>query len=118
MSALGGRKPCYAVQYGTCDSRQDFLGGGDVTVSYERRYLSGSRVFPVTIAQHPPLAERLESAERALEVEATGNDSYACDRLYGYHLLLAGGACALFDPRSSPGVMPGTISGAADDICG
>jgi len=92
--------------------------GRDLAVLHERRHWSRSRAFPGDDSQCPPFAERLENAERVSEVEATVNYSYGCDRLFGYHLLLAGEAFALFNPRFSSGVMPAMVSGVAGSICG
>ncbi|MDR0997365.1 MAG: FAD-dependent oxidoreductase, partial [Zoogloeaceae bacterium] len=51
-----------------------------------------------TIAQCPPLAERLKAAEIATDVEATGNFSYASSRSHGARYLLVGDAYAFIDP--------------------
>lgn len=58
-----------------------------------------------TIAQSPPLAERLRSAELASDVEATGNYSYRCTRSHGERYLLAGDAYSFIDPVFSSGVL-------------
>jgi len=58
-----------------------------------------------TIALCPSLAERLESAERVTDAEATGNYSYACNRTHGPGYLLLGDAYAFIDPVFSTGVM-------------
>ncbi|MEX2240937.1 MAG: NAD(P)/FAD-dependent oxidoreductase [Burkholderiales bacterium] len=74
-------------------------------------YYMKARAKPVneflmdTIALCPKLAERLESAERVTDAEATGNYSYACDRTHGPGYLLLGDAYAFIDPVFSTGVM-------------
>jgi flavin-dependent dehydrogenase len=77
--------------------------------------------FLSTIALCPPLAERLSAAELSLEVEATGNYSYACDHTHGANYLLVGDAYAFIDPVFSSGVMLAMNSGAAAaetiDVC-
>jgi flavin-dependent dehydrogenase len=69
--------------------------------------------FLATIAQCPPLAERLSGATLVSEVEATGNYSYACDRSHGANYLLVGDAYAFVDPVFSSGVLLAMTSGAA-----
>ena len=61
--------------------------------------------FMQTIALCPPLAKRLESAELATDVEATGNYAYTCRRAHGERFLLVGDAYAFVDPIFSSGVM-------------
>ena len=77
--------------------------------------------FLSTIAQCPPLAQRLNGAELSTGVEATGNFSYACDRCYGDNFLMIGDAFAFIDPVFSSGVMLAMVGGgaAADaaDVC-
>jgi flavin-dependent dehydrogenase len=74
-------------------------------------YYMKSRRKPVnefladTIALCPPLAARLEGAERVTEAEATGNYSYACDRTHGPGYIMIGDAYAFIDPVFSSGVM-------------
>jgi len=58
-----------------------------------------------TIALCAPLGERLQHAQLASPVEATGNYSYACDRTHGSSYLLLGDAYAFIDPVFSSGVM-------------
>ncbi|MGB6486848.1 MAG: NAD(P)/FAD-dependent oxidoreductase [Steroidobacteraceae bacterium] len=69
--------------------------------------------FLQTIALSPPLAERLESAALASEVEATGNYAYTCRRAYGDRFLLVGDAYAFVDPVFSSGVMFAMHGGVA-----
>ena len=69
--------------------------------------------FLQTIALSPPLAERLESASLASEVEATGNYAYTCRRAYGDRFLLVGDAYAFVDPVFSSGVMFAMQGGVA-----
>jgi flavin-dependent dehydrogenase len=69
--------------------------------------------FLATIAQCPPLAERLSAATLVSEVEATGNYSYACDRSHGENYLLVGDAYSFIDPVFSSGVMLAMNSGMA-----
>lgn len=61
--------------------------------------------FLQTISLSPELAKRLESAELASDVEATGNYAYACRRAHGDRFLLVGDAYAFVDPVFSSGVM-------------
>lgn len=69
--------------------------------------------FLETLAQSPPLAERLAGAELASEVCATGNYSYQCTRPCGEGYLLAGDAYAFIDPVFSSGVLFAMQGGAA-----
>jgi flavin-dependent dehydrogenase len=69
--------------------------------------------FLATIAQCPPLAERLEGATLISEVEATGNYSYACDHSHGANYLLVGDAYTFIDPVFSSGVMLAMHGGMA-----
>ena len=69
--------------------------------------------FLETIALSPPLAQRLERASLATEVEATGNYAYTCRRAHGDRFLLAGDAYAFVDPVFSSGVMFAMESGVA-----
>lgn len=78
-----------------------------------RRTLPLREYFFATIAQSPPLAERLRGAELASEVEATGNYSYRCTRSYGERYLLAGDAYSFIDPVFSSGVLFAMQGGAA-----
>jgi flavin-dependent dehydrogenase len=77
--------------------------------------------FMSTIAQCPPLAERLSGATLISEVEATGNYSYACERSYGRNYLMIGDAFAFIDPVFSSGVMlamnGGMAAAATVDVC-
>jgi flavin-dependent dehydrogenase len=77
--------------------------------------------FVATIAQCPPLAERLAQATMTTEVEATGNYSYACERSYGDGFLMIGDAFTFVDPVFSSGVMMAMIGGQAAaetvDVC-
>ena len=74
-------------------------------------YYMKSRELPLrefflqTIALCPALAKRLESAELATDVEATGNYAYSCRRAHGDRFLLVGDAYAFVDPVFSSGVM-------------
>ncbi len=61
--------------------------------------------FLDTIAQCPPLAERLAGASLSSDVEATGNYSYSAAAPCGPHYLLVGDAYAFIDPVFSSGVM-------------
>lgn len=69
--------------------------------------------FLGTIAQCPPLAERLSAATLTSEVEATGNYSYACRRSHGRNYLLVGDAFTFIDPVFSSGVMLAMNGGMA-----
>jgi flavin-dependent dehydrogenase len=69
--------------------------------------------FLQTIALCPQLAKRLETAELAADVEATGNYAYACRRAHGDSFLLVGDAYAFVDPVFSSGVMFAMHSGIA-----
>ena len=69
--------------------------------------------FLQTIALSQPLAERLQSAALASEVEATGNYAYTCRRGHGDRFLLVGDAYAFVDPVFSSGVMFAMQSGVA-----
>ncbi len=89
-------------------------------------YLKGratplEQFFRATIAQCPPLAERLADATLVSPVEATGNYSYSADRSHGPHYLLVGDAFAFVDPVFSSGVwlaMNGAVAGVeAVDAC-
>jgi flavin-dependent dehydrogenase len=61
--------------------------------------------FLATIAQCPPLAQRLANATLISEVEATGNYSYSATRSHGDGYLLLGDAYAFIDPVFSSGVL-------------
>jgi flavin-dependent dehydrogenase len=82
------------------------------------RKTSAREFFLATIAQCPPLAERLTNAALVSDVEATGNYSYACDHSHGANYLLVGDAYSFIDPVFSSGVMLAMNSGvaAADTI--
>ena len=69
--------------------------------------------FLATIAQCPPLADRLRDAALVSEVHATGNYAYACDATHGGNYLLVGDAYTFIDPVFSSGVMLAMNSGAA-----
>jgi len=58
-----------------------------------------------TIALCPALTQRLEGAEMASKVEATGNYSYVCNHTHGRNYLLLGDAYTFIDPVFSSGVM-------------
>jgi flavin-dependent dehydrogenase len=77
--------------------------------------------FLATIAQCPPLAQRLADATLISEVEATGNYSYSATRSHGDGYLLLGDAYAFIDPVFSSGVllaMHSAFAGAnAVDAC-
>jgi flavin-dependent dehydrogenase len=77
--------------------------------------------FRETIALCAPLQERLQDAQLASPVEATGNYSYACNHTHGSSYLLLGDAYAFIDPVFSSGVMLAMKSAfaAADtvDVC-
>ena len=77
--------------------------------------------FLQTVAQCPPLAERLAQATMTTEVEATGNYSYACERSYGENYLMIGDAFTFIDPVFSSGVMMAMVGGSAAaeavDVC-
>jgi flavin-dependent dehydrogenase len=77
------------------------------------RTVSVREFFLSSIAQCPPLAERLQDAVLISEVEATGNYAYACDRTHGKGYFLIGDAYAFIDPVFSSGVMLAMISGFA-----
>ncbi len=61
--------------------------------------------FQQTIAQCPPLAQRLASAQLISPVTATGNYSYRCSQMRGDRHILLGDAYAFVDPVFSSGVM-------------
>lgn len=69
--------------------------------------------FLDTLAQCPPLADRLRDARLVTKVEATGNFSYACDRTHGKNYVLLGDAFAFIDPVFSSGVMLAMVSAFA-----
>jgi flavin-dependent dehydrogenase len=71
----------------------------------KRRDTSVQDFFLATVAQCPPLAERLRNATLISGVEATGNYSYACDHSHGANYLLIGDAYTFVDPVFSSGVM-------------
>jgi flavin-dependent dehydrogenase len=77
--------------------------------------------FLQTVAQCPPLAERLAQATMTTDVEATGNYSYACERSYGENFLMIGDAYTFIDPVFSSGVMMAMTGAAAAadtvDVC-
>jgi flavin-dependent dehydrogenase len=82
------------------------------------RYMKGRDMplrefFLASIAQCPPLAERLKGAQLITEVEATGNYSYTCDRSHGPGYFLIGDAYSFIDPVFSSGVMLAMNSGFA-----
>lgn len=60
--------------------------------------------FMGLIATSPEIASRLQHAELAGEVTATGNYSYASARTSGENFLMVGDACAFIDPVFSTGV--------------
>ena len=64
-----------------------------------------------TIALCPPLAERLQTAQLASAVTATGNYSYRADRNFGENYLMLGDAFAFIDPVFSSGVYIAMHSG-------
>jgi flavin-dependent dehydrogenase len=69
--------------------------------------------FLATIAQCPPLAQRLATATLVSEVEATGNYSYSATQSHGAGYLLLGDAYAFIDPVFSSGVLLAMHSGFA-----
>jgi flavin-dependent dehydrogenase len=69
--------------------------------------------FLATIAQCPPLAQRLANATLITEVEATGNYSYSSTQSHGDGYLLLGDAYAFIDPVFSSGVLLAMHSGFA-----
>ncbi len=77
--------------------------------------------FLATIAQCPPLAQRLANATLITEVEATGNYSYSATRSHGDGYLLLGDAYAFIDPVFSSGVLLAMhnafVGAAAVDAC-
>lgn len=79
----------------------------------KRRAIPLREFFLETIALSPPLAKRLEHAELASDVEATGNYAYSCRRAHGDRFLLVGDAYAFVDPVFSSGVMFAMQSGVA-----
>jgi len=66
---------------------------------------SRAQFLQETIALCAPLSERLQHAQLASPVEATGNYSYACDHTHGSNYLLLGDAYTFIDPVFSSGVM-------------
>lgn len=88
--------------------------GAVVWPSYMKtRALPLREFFMQTIALCPPLAQRLQSATLASDVEATGNYAYSCRRAHGDSFLLVGDAYAFVDPVFSSGVMFAMQSGIA-----
>jgi flavin-dependent dehydrogenase len=77
------------------------------------RTTSVQEFFLATIAQCPPLAEKLKNATLVSEVEATGNYSYTCDHSHGSNYFLIGDAYTFIDPVFSSGVMLAMNSGVA-----
>jgi flavin-dependent dehydrogenase len=69
------------------------------------------------IASAPPLAERLQGAERVHEMVATGNFSYSSERCHGPGYLLVGDAYAFVDPVFSSGVQLALQAGKAAADC-
>ncbi len=69
------------------------------------RALPLKEYFLHTVSLCPALAERLEAATLASDVEATGNYAYTCRRAHGDRFLLVGDAYAFVDPVFSSGVM-------------
>jgi flavin-dependent dehydrogenase len=69
--------------------------------------------FLATIAQCPPLAERLAGATMITTPEATGNYSYTSTVSHGDNYLLLGDAYAFIDPVFSTGVWLAMNSAAA-----
>ena len=73
-------------------------------------YMKSRKVDPTTffldtIALAPKLAERLRDAKLMHGATATGNFSYAADRMYGDRYMMIGDAFAFIDPVFSSGVM-------------
>jgi flavin-dependent dehydrogenase len=66
---------------------------------------SRAQFLQETIALCAPLSKRLQHAQLASPVEATGNYSYVCDRTHGSNYLLLGDAYTFIDPVFSSGVM-------------
>ncbi len=79
----------------------------------KRRTKPVREFFLETIALCPALAARLNAAQLASEVEATGNYSYDCTHPCGQSYLLAGDAYAFIDPVFSSGVLFAMQAGAA-----
>jgi len=86
-------------------------------------YLASRKTDPTsfllaTIALCPPLAQRLRDAKLVAPATATGNYSYACNRMRGERYLLLGDAFAFVDPVFSSGVMLAMNSafGGADAV--
>lgn len=74
-----------------------------------------TQFFMDTIAQCPPLLERLKDAKLESPVTATGNFSYLSERCSGKNYILLGDAYAFIDPVFSSGVMlamKGAFAGA------
>jgi flavin-dependent dehydrogenase len=73
------------------------------------------------IASCPPLAARLENAQRINETIATGNYSYAARCTHGRNFVLLGDAYAFVDPMFSSGVWlamhSGETAAATIDTC-
>ncbi|HVF35222.1 MAG TPA: NAD(P)/FAD-dependent oxidoreductase [Candidatus Saccharimonadia bacterium] len=57
-----------------------------------------------TLASVPALAARMQGATLVGNLHATGNYSYACERIAGPRYVMAGDACAFVDPIFSSGV--------------
>ncbi len=70
-----------------------------------RNKKSLEQFFQETIALCVPLSERLQHAQLASMVEATGNFSYVCNHTHGRNYLLLGDAYTFIDPVFSTGVM-------------
>jgi flavin-dependent dehydrogenase len=69
------------------------------------RKVDPTTFFLDTIALAPKLAERLRNAKLTHAASATGNFSYAADRMYGERHMMIGDAFAFVDPVFSSGVM-------------
>jgi flavin-dependent dehydrogenase len=69
--------------------------------------------FLATIAKCTPLAARLDKAQLASPVEATGNYTYSASHSYGERYLMVGDAYAFIDPVFSSGVWLAMNSAAA-----
>jgi flavin-dependent dehydrogenase len=75
------------------------------------RKVPPEQFFMDTIAMAPRLQERLQGAQLASEVSATGNYSYDVKRAAGRNYILIGDACTFIDPVFSTGVLLAMQSG-------
>jgi len=92
LGVAAATSPIYWFEHGCSGSYR--LTNGATSVGavigpsiLKSRTVSVQEFFLSSIAQCPPLAERLKDAQLTSEVEATGNYAYSCDRTHGKRLL-------------------------------